>query len=309
MFRYEQLAKQPHSFRALTGVSVSEFEELFTRFEPVWQEHERQRLQRRTRQRKIGGGRKYELDLKSQVVMTLVWIHLYLTTETLGILFGLSKSAISRDTRRVVGALRQIGRDSVWWQEPPAQTEGKTLPQALAENPDLLAILDVMEVVVQRPQGSEPQNAHYSGKKKAHTRKVGLLVNEQGRIRGVTNSRPGRTHDLTVFRQSGILVSVPEDTCMIGDKAFQGLQNDLPQHSVATPFKPGKKTPLTDAEHWANRDLSRQRIMVENSIAELRHFKILAERFRHAVIWVTEVVFAVVAIVNPRIAHRLATAK
>jgi DDE superfamily endonuclease/Helix-turn-helix of DDE superfamily endonuclease len=308
MFRYDQLAQQPSSFRSLTGVSVSEFKELFTRFEPVWQALERQRLQRRTRQRKIGGGRKYELDLKSQVVMTLVWIHLYLTTETLGILFDLSKSAISRNTRRVVGALRQVGRDSVWWQEPPAKNEGKTLPQALAENPDLLAILDVMEVTVQRPQGGEQQKAHYSGKKKAHTRKVGILVNEQGRIRGVTDSRPGRIHDLTVFRQSGILGGVPEDTCMIGDKAFQGLQNDWPNHSVGTPFKPGKKTPLTEAECWANRDLSRQRIMVENSIAELRHFKILAERFRHAMAWVTAVVFAVVAVVNQRIAHRLATA-
>ena len=306
MFRYEQLAKQPSSFRALTGLSLTEFGELYTRFEPVWQEFEQQRLQRRSRQRKIGAGRKYALDLKSQVVLTLVWIHLYLTTETLGILFGLSKSAISRDTRRVVGALRQVGRDSVWWQEPPAKNEGKTLPEALVEHSDLLAILDVMEVTVQRPHGSEPQKAHYSGKKKAHTRKVGIVVNEQGRIRGVTNSRPGRTHDLTVFRQAGILEGVPEDTAMIGDKAFQGLQNDFPNHSVGTPFKPGKKTPLTDAEHWANRDLSRQRIMVENSIAELRHFKILAERFRHAVTWVTEVVFAIVAIINPRIAHRLA---
>jgi hypothetical protein len=308
MFRYDQLAKQPSSFRALTGVSLAEFGELFTRFEPVWQELERQRLQQRSRQRNMGAGRKYVLDLKSQVVLTLVWIHLYLTTQTLGILFGLSKSAISRDTRRVVGALRQVGRDSVWWQEPPAKNEGKRLPQALDENPDLLAILDVMEVTVQRPQASEPQKAHYSGKKRAHTRKVGLVVNEQGRIRGVTNSRPGRTQDLTVFRQSGILQAVPEDTCMIGDKAFQGLQTDWPHHSVGTPFKPGKKTPLTEAERWANRDLSRQRMMVENSIAELRHFKILAERFRHAVARVTEVVFAIVAVVNQRIAHRLATA-
>jgi hypothetical protein len=309
MFRYDQLAKQPSSFRALTGVSLAEFAELFTRFEPVWQEFERQRLQQRSRQRKMGAGRKYVLDLPSRVVMTLVWIHLYLTTQTLGILFGMSKSAISRDTRRVVGALRQVGRDSVWWQEPPAKNEGKTLPQALAENPDLLAILDVMEVSIQRPHPAAQQAAHYSGKKRAHTRKVGLVVNEQGRIRGVTNSRPGRTQDLTVFRQAGVLAEIPEDTCVLGDKAFIGVQNDLPQHSVATPFKPGKKTPLTEAEHWANRDLSRQRIMVENSIAELRHFKILAERFRHAVAWVTEVVFAVVAVVNQRIAHRLAAAE
>ena len=309
MFRYDQLVKQPSSFRALTGVSLAEFADLFARFEPVWWQLEQQRLQRPSRQRKIGAGRKYALDLKSQLVMTLVWMHLYLTTQTLGILFGLSKSAISRDTRRTVNALRQVAGDSLWWQEPPAKNEGKSLPQVVTEHPDLLAILDVMEVTIQRPHQAEPQNAHYSGKKKAHTRKVGVIVNEQGRFRGVTDSRPGRTHDLTVFRQSGLLTEIPKDTCALGDKAFIGLQNDLPEHSVGTPFKPGKKTPLTEAERWANRDLSRQRIMVENSIAELRHFKILAERFRHAVAWVTEVVFAVVAIVNHRIACRLAAAE
>jgi hypothetical protein len=309
MLRYDLLVKQPSSFRTLTGVSISEFEALFDQFEPVWQALEQERLLRHPRQRQIGGGRKYALDLKSQLVVTLVWIHLYLTTQTLGILFGLSKSAISRDTRRALTALRQVGTNSLWWHEPPAKNEGKSLAQALAQTPDLLAILDVMEVTVQRPHQVAAQNAHYSGKKKAHTRKVGVMVNEQGRIRGVTASRAGRSHDLTVFRESGLLEAIPEETCVIGDKAFIGLQTDLPNHSVGTPFKAGKKTPLTEAEHWANRDLSRQRIMVENTIAELRHFKILAERFRHAVGWVTEVVLAVVALVNPRIDRRLATAK
>lgn len=308
MFRYEEMIQHPSSFRNLTGISVAEFVGLFQRFVPLWEHSEQQRLQRKKRRRAIGAGRKYELDLHSQLVLTLVWLHLYLSTETLGLVFGVDKATVSRNTRRVVGVLRQLGQDTVWWHEPPGKYAGKSLAQALVENPDLLAVLDVMEVTVQRPKQTEQQNAHFSNKKKAHTRKVGLIVNEQGRIRGVAESRPGRTHDLTLMRQSGLLPCIPQETTVVGDKAFRGLQNDLPNHSVGFPFKPGKNTPLDEAQKWANRDLSRQRIIVENTICELRHFKSLSTRFRHAVRWVSEVVYAVIAIINPRIARRLAPA-
>lgn len=309
MFRYEEIIKRPSSFRNLTGISVAEFAELYQRFAPLWVQSEQQRLQRDQRQRALGAGRKYELELRSQLVLTLVWLHLYLSTETLGILFGVDKATVSRNTRRVLGVLRQLGQDTLWWHEPPGKYEGKSWAQALADDPDLLAVLEVMEVSVQRPQNAEQQQAHFSNKKKAHTRKVGLIVNEQGRIRGVTASRPGRMHDLTLMRQSGLLACIPRQTALVGDKAFRGLQNDLPQHSIGLPFKPGKNTPLDEAEKWANRDLSRQRIIVENTICELRHFQSLSTRFRHAVAWVSEVVYAVIALLNPRIARRLATAQ
>jgi len=308
MFRYEEIIKRPSSFRNLTGISVTEFSELYQRFAPLWAQSEQQRLQRDQRQRAVGAGRKYELELRSQLVLTLVWLHLYLSTETLGILFGVDKATVSRNTRRVLGVLRQLGQDTLWWHEPPGKYEGKSLAQAVAEHPDLMAVLDVMEVHVQRPRQAAQQQAHFSNKKKAHTRKVGLIVNEHGRIRGVTKSQPGRIHDLTLLRQSGLLPCIPAESAVVGDKAFRGIQHDLPQHSVGLPFKPGKNTPLDEAEKWANRDLSRQRIIVENTICELRHFKSLSTRFRHAVSRVSEVVYAVIALINPRIARRLAAA-
>ena len=308
MFRYEEIIQHPSSFRNLTGISVAEFRQLYTQFVPLWEQSEQRRLQREKRARAIGAGRKYELELRSQLVLTLVWLHLYLTTETLGLLFGVDKATVSRNTRRVVGVLRQLGEDTVWWHEPPDKSEGKSLEQVLVEHPDLLAVLDVMEVNVQRPQNAAQEKVRFSNKKKTHTRKVGLIVNEQGCIRGVTESRPGCTHDLTLMRQSGLLPCIPTETTVIGDKAFHGLQTDLPLHSVGIPFKPGKNTPLDVAQKWANRDLSRQRIIVENSICELRHFYSLSNRFRHAVRWVSEVVYAIIALVNPRIARRLAVA-
>ena len=48
--------------------------------------------------------------------------------------------------------------------------------------------------------------------------------------------------------------------------------------------------------------------MVENTIAELKHFRVLADRFRHSVDIYDDVFGAVVAIVNPRISRRVAVA-
>ena len=55
-------------------------------------------------------------------------------------------------------------------------------------------------------------------------------------------------------------------------------------------------------------ELSSVRIVVENTTAELKHFKALADPFRHAVDIYDDVVRAVVAVVNPRIARRVAAA-
>ena len=89
---------------------------------------------------------------------------------------------------------------------------------------------------------------------------------------------------------------------------YQGLQDDLPQHSLITPFKATKNHPLNQEEKLLNQEFSRTRIVVENTICQLKHFKVLADRFRHSVDLYDDTFRSVVAIVNPRIARRIAAA-
>jgi hypothetical protein len=53
---------------------------------------------------------------------------------------------IAFDTRRVLSVLRQIEDTAFGWPEPPKRREGKSLEQALHDIPDLLAIIDAMEL-------------------------------------------------------------------------------------------------------------------------------------------------------------------
>jgi hypothetical protein len=308
MINYQDLSQKPKIFKNLTGVTVAEFQKLYQQTYPIWQQQEQERLSRPNRQRAIGGGRKYELKFREQLLMTLVWLRLYLNTEALGYFFGINKSTVSRNTRRVLAALRVVGEGTLGWPEPPQHGQGKNVAQALAKYPDLFAIVDATEQAVRRSSDDETQRQHYSGKKKRHTRKTQLMVNEYGQIRQLSRSTPGSIHDLKHFRLSGAAGQIPKQTTVGGDAGYDGLGNDLLEHSVITSFKARRNHPLTEEQKLLNQEFSRLRIIVENTICQLKHFKVLAHQFRHAIELYDDAFRAVVAIVNPRISQRVALA-
>jgi transposase len=306
MLTFEKLSKRPHSFKNLTGLSLSEFEQLYTEFEPAWEAARQAWLRRAVRQRADGGGRPYALSLRTQLVMVLVWLRLYLTTEALGVLFELDKSNVSRNSRRLLQVLRHVSQAEFGWPEPPAKGQGKDLDQALKSYPDLVAVVDATEQPVQRPKDKQREKASSSGKSRRHTAKSAIVVNEHGLIRAVTATTPGGVHDLTHVRQAGILARIPPCVSVVADAGFDGLYKDLPHHSVATAHKAQRNHPLTPDHRATNRELSAVRIIVENVLCHLKHFRILAERFRHQVEqWHSDIFFVIAALINRRTRQRL----
>jgi hypothetical protein len=305
MISYQELVKKPRVFKSVTGLSIDEFNALFEKFVPVWVEQERQRLSRPERKRAIGGGRKYSLKLREQLIMVTCWLRLYLNTEAMGFFFGVDKSTVSRNCRRLLKVLRALGDETLGWPDPPQRGAGKSVEQVLQEYPDLLAIVDTTEQRIHRPSNDERQRKHYSGKKKAHTRKTAIVVNEKGRIRDVTQSTPGSKHDLKHVVESCVIDPIPANVTVIGDAGFDGLQNYYPQRNIGTPHKARRNHPLTPDQKLANREFSSERIVVENTFCHMKHFKVLAHQFRHAVQLYDDAFRAVVGIVNDRIERRL----
>ncbi len=308
MISFASLSQRPRIFKSLSGLTVSEFADQCQGTRPVWQRQERERLSRADRQRAIGGGRKYALQFREQLLMTLVWLRLYLNTEALGYFFGVDKSTVSRNTRRMLAALREVGEGTLGWPEPPHRGQGKSVEEALQAYPDLFAIVDATEQGVRRSGDDKTQREHYSGKKKRHTCKTQLIVNEHGEIRHLSHSTPGSVHDLAHFRGSEAAGQIPQEVTVGGDAGYDGLGNDLVDHSVITSFKARRNHPLTEEQKLLNQEFSRLRIVVENTICQLKHFKALAHQFRHTLDLYDDAFRAVVAIVNPRIKRRVAFA-
>jgi DDE superfamily endonuclease/Helix-turn-helix of DDE superfamily endonuclease len=307
MVTYYGLRRNPQAFQQLTGISVDEFESLYADFEPAWVAAESARLQRPGRQRAVGGGNDYKLDVETQLVMVLVWLRLYLTTATLAYFFGVSQSTASRNTRRLLAVLHQVSGQTFEWPEPPRRGHGRTTAELAQASPDLFAILDATEQPIETPQDKTREQRAYSGKRQRATCKNSLIVNEEGRIRGVTPSALGRTHDLTQIRQSGLLSTIAKDKVVVADASYIGLDKDLPDHSVAIAHRAQRDHPLQQDHKDANRELSSVRIVVENVFCHLKHFQSLSQRFRHDVEQVHSAVFAVVAmLVDRRTQSRLA---
>lgn len=66
---------------------------------------------------------------------------------------------------------------------------------------------------------------------------------------------------------------------MIADTGYQGLKK-IHKNSL-TPIRKKKNIPLTKEQKRQNRELSKQRMLVENVIREVKIFKIVADKYRN----------------------------
>ncbi len=151
MISYQELAQKPQLFTSLTGLSIDKFDQLFEKLVPVWVEYERERLSRPNRKRAIGGGRKYRLKLREQLLMVTCWLRLHLNTEATGFFFGVNKSTVSRNCRRLLEVLRSLQDETIDWPDPPRRGNGKSVEQALQDYADLLTIVNATQQRTQRP--------------------------------------------------------------------------------------------------------------------------------------------------------------
>jgi len=305
MLTYEKLTKKPTAFKSMVGLTVEEFDQLYQDLIPAHQTAEIRRLSRPNRKRAIGAGHKYGLPFRDRLLMTVIHLRLYPTREVLGFLFGVDKGTASRNVRRVMPLLEALGRDTFGWPQSD-QRQHTPLDKIVGACPDLLAIVDATEQRIERPQDQVVQKAHYSGKKKAHTRKVQIVVNEQGYIRDVSDSVPGSHHDRKLLPETKVYDQLPLHIPMMGDSGYQGAQKDREAILFELPYRASRWHPLTAGEKAYNRVFSQIRIIVENTIAKLKVFRALSDRYRDALNHYNATFVAVAGLVNRRLAQTLA---
>ena len=63
---YARLSKKPLLFRSFTGLEISEFNAIYAEIESTYNEHERKRLSRRKRERKVGAADRPTIQTETQ---------------------------------------------------------------------------------------------------------------------------------------------------------------------------------------------------------------------------------------------------
>lgn len=250
--RYTKIRKNPKTFQRLFGITPQEFEIIVKKAEPKWHE------------RVISGykrpGRDYKLDLSDMILMLFLYYGSYVTQIFVGYMFGIDDSRVCRIIQRLEPILASV----------MAMSKCKKLSKEEVEN----LIIDATEQSIERPK--KRQKPYYSGKKKRHTLKTEIRTTLAGKIVHVSKSYPGSTHDFTVFKGEK---RPAKDTRVFVDSAYQGIADIHPNADF--PYKSSKNKPLDVEEKEYNRALSKLRVKVENVLAQIKTFKIMADRYRN----------------------------
>jgi hypothetical protein len=303
--RYIHLTQHPNVFYAVTGLRVAEFDELLADVLPDYAQAEQARLERPDRQRTLGAGHPFELSDRDQVLLTVVWLRLYPTHDVLGYLFGVSDSTVSRLIRRVLPVLERAGRDTMRMPDP-GKKRRRTLDDLLRDTPELVVVIDSFEQRVQRPRDREEADGYYSGKKKQHTLKSQVAVDETtGQVVDISTSVPGPMADLSLLEQSQLMGRLPPGVGGIGDLAYVGIAKLHPDGLSASPRRKPRGKPRPPEDVAYNTAFSRRRIIVENTIGRMRRYQSITQTDRnHRQLHAPRVV-AIAGLVNRQMAHRL----
>ena len=238
----------------MTGVSLLEFKEMTERVRPLWQAS--------VEVLKKPQGRPGVLKtLEDKLMALLIYYRTYVTHEFLGHLCGLHNSNICRLFKKLepfLGKRLAIKKD-----------------RTLTPDVVLKLLVDVTEQPIQRPEKKAKRKQTYSGKKKRHTRKTEIIMQDDGKIISISKSHGGRKHDFRIRKEE---TPLPRKSEKYADSGYQGLQKIA--SFVTLPFKKKKGQSLSPEHKRHNRRLASFRAKIEHKFREIKVFRIMSETYK-----------------------------
>jgi DDE superfamily endonuclease/Helix-turn-helix of DDE superfamily endonuclease len=228
MLEYAVLKRDRRKLLALTGLTVKEFKVLLPPFNEAYHRtHESNgTLAGHRRRRRIGGGRRGQLDTPEQkLVFILVYQKTYPLQTVMGELFGFSQAAANQWIHRLLPVLQE----ALTTLGVMPERDGPAFAQAeRSQGEPADYILDGTERRRQRPKDAEKQALHYSGKKKVHSDKNLVIVTRRSKRVGYLGpTHAGKTHDKKMADEAQI--TYPRKTVLRKDTGFQGYEPPVQQ--------------------------------------------------------------------------------
>jgi len=244
MSLYRKLARKPKLFLSVTGMNLQQFQTLLPQFEQVYAKAEQKRKRKvvrtgQKRQRRIGGGARFNNSMADRLLMLLLYYRLYLTQEFMTLLFKAEdKSVICRSIqlmRPVFESVLPVPERALSRILSLADKEQKRRKKRIGSveefrqaYPELTFIIDGVEQPKRKPKAPAKRKSDYSGKKKRHTLKQIVISTPAGIIVDQSPSVGGRPHDFKVFKDDHGSRSVCAEfkdyrVTMYGDSGFDGM--------------------------------------------------------------------------------------
>lgn len=211
------------------------------------------------------------LGLFTSVVVTLTYLRRNRVQAELGETYGVSQSTISRAIAALTPVLGRVLQDYV----PTADefdgkiqyiVDGTLLPcWSWAAHPGL-----------------------YSGKHKTTGMNVQVACDSYGRIAWVSDPIEGSRHDTHCLNESGILLA-GDPSNWIGDKGYIG-------NGMLTPIKKPAHRDILEWEKEFNAQINRIRYVIEQTIANLKTWRIFHTDYRRPLATFSTTISTVIAL-------------
>lgn len=223
MLKYIELKGKPKEFLAATGLTDEEFQVLLPTFEKCYQlsSKPKPKTTKKKKQRAGGGGRKAKLP---EIFDKLLFVLIYQKTAQLQTMHGFQFGLSQPQTNYWIHRLLPILQKSLAAMGMKPERNGRKVSQIMeAQEGGANLSLDATERPLQRPVNIDKQQDKYSGKKKTHTDKNLLLVNENTKkVVYLSATVEGKKHDKKLADESKI--SYPKNASLTQDTGFQGYQ-------------------------------------------------------------------------------------
>src|SRR2546422_8138397 len=287
----EHLSSYPaEKVRALFGLPLAALSELLVRVLPeLLRRRQAERVRRPDRQRAVGGGRCRRLKPYQEVLLTLIYLRHNVAHAVVGELFGVSADTSENTFHEVVFVLRDVCPAQRW------DAEKRWKKGEPSWTPDTVerVIIDSFESPVRRPSLQERQKRVYSGKKKRHTLKTQLATDQDGEILTLEAGHRGPRADLKLYEVAPLSEPLADKPRM-GDKGYYSQEHP----ELTTPHNKPRGAELTGEQKAENKEIARQRVVVEHAIRRIKGFRILRDDYRLALGLFPMIAAAVVGLIQ-----------
>ncbi len=232
--------------------------------------------------------------------MILVYYRLYITYTLAGFLFDLDQSNICRDIQKIERLIREC---LPILQKTYHVTKRLKTPEEVERYfPGFMAFTDCTEQQIPRPVDKIRRKMYYSGKKKMHTVKNQLVVNNRGYIFHKADHKKGHRHDYDIYKENH--PAIPKDVLNVYDLGYLGVEKDFPEQLSALPYKKKRNSELSAEEKDYNKLHSKKRIVIEHTICRLKKYRVQSDIFRNKLKKYNGISDIVAGLINYRIMNQ-----
>lgn len=270
--------KNDEDYRTSTGLTLEQFNLLFEEFSRHYKIPSREHIK----------GAMPELIL-SDAREALFFILYHLKTDSkfgiLGLSFGMSKGSAHKNVNRIKPYLKL------------SLQHQQVLPKRLFSSVEVFEqyfegiedlCIDATEIPIERPKNKENQYNSFSVKQHQNGVKNTIISDKSHYIHFLGATTPaGRTHDFQLlkndfnpdgnfFRNKHIKI----------DTGYTGFDKDYTTKKTDIPYKKPRKSKsnphptLTEEKKKYNREISKERVVVENAIGGMKRYDILQHSMR-----------------------------